>query len=111
VRPSNWPRSADPVDRASLQAPALPQDRNSLHVGWYWKNGKLAHDSHHAGLQGDTLAGLVWYATLTGADVRTLTPEIPGLAAEDLAFLAQIAHAVVVEGVRPAIQPAVPAAR
>lgn len=45
--------------------PALPNQENSLHVGYYWnKENKLALDANHANAAGEYLGSLVWYACL-----------------------------------------------
>lgn len=47
--------------------PALPNQANSLHVGYYWDDKKnLIFDSHHASDAGCYLASLVWYKFLYG---------------------------------------------
>lgn len=52
-------------DTANAVYPALPEQKNSLHVGFYWdKNKKLAFDSHHANDAGCFLGALVWYSFL-----------------------------------------------
>lgn len=48
--------------------PALPNDINSLHVGYIWREGTLKFDANHANEAGCYLAGMVWYAFLFGAD-------------------------------------------
>ena len=50
---------------ASAQHPALPDQTNSLHVGYKYDNSKkLAFDANHANEAGCFLGGLVWYAVL-----------------------------------------------
>ena len=47
------------------QYPALPDQTNSLHVGYKYDNSKkLAFDANHANEAGCFLGGLVWYAVL-----------------------------------------------
>jgi hypothetical protein len=94
-----------PTSSADLVEPELPDQTNSLNVGWFWNKGKLGHDTHHASAQGRLLGGLVWYAFLTGQDPRTLKLTIDGISAEDIQFLQTVAHDVVLDGQRPAIQP------
>ena len=67
-------------DAKTAKAPALPDQSHSLNVGYYWKDGKLAFDSHHASDAGCYLAGLVWYATLFDASTEQVTftpPTVP----------------------------------
>jgi len=42
----------------------LPDQRNSLHVGYAWNKEKLNFDSHHASPAGCYLGALVWYGFL-----------------------------------------------
>ena len=51
------------VDNA--QSPSLPDQTNSLHVGYHYNNSqKIAFDANHANEAGCYLGGLVWYAAL-----------------------------------------------
>jgi hypothetical protein len=51
------------VDNA--QSPSLPDQTNSLHVGYHYNNSqKIAFDANHANEAGCYLGGLVWYAVL-----------------------------------------------
>ncbi len=94
------------IDSSSLVAPALPDQKYSLNVGYSWrKDGKLGHDSHHANADGCFLAGLVWFETLTAEDVNNLDLSKIALDAERKRFLQTVAHDIVSKGLRPAIQP------
>lgn len=68
------PYIPDPTtDREGLIPPNLPNDKNSLCVGWYWDKSepqRLRCDTHHAGIQGKYLAAVVWYEFLTGLNPR-----------------------------------------
>jgi hypothetical protein len=69
-----WKVNSDPVtaykpdssfDFANPQIPALPDQKNSLHMGYRWDNNqKLVFDANHANEAGCFLGGLVWYAFL-----------------------------------------------
>ena len=48
----------------------LPDQTNSLNVGYVWRNGKLAFDANHANTAGCYLGSLVWYRTLLGGKVK-----------------------------------------
>lgn len=50
--------------------PQLPNQQNSLHVGYKWNNGKFNADFNHANRAGCYLGSLVWYHTLFGRDVK-----------------------------------------
>lgn len=52
------------------QAGQLPDQTNSLHIGYIWRNGKLDFDANHANPAGCYLGSLVWYKTLFGGKVK-----------------------------------------
>ncbi len=86
-------------DFENATPPNLPNQDNSLHVGWRWqtRNGQrqLAMDGHHANLAGEYLGACVWFEKLYGESVldHPFVPE--GLAAELAARLRQVAHETV----------------
>lgn len=53
--------------------PALPNQKNSLHVGYQYNKEKLDFDSHHANNAGCYLGGLVWYTFLFKANPTKLS--------------------------------------
>ncbi len=69
-----WKINSDPetaykpdtnFDFENPKYPILPDQANSLHVGYRWdKSQKLAFDANHANEAGCFLGGLVWYAVL-----------------------------------------------
>lgn len=61
------------VDFRQLNAPGLPNQTHSLHMGYRWDNGKLAFDSHHANDAGCYLGALVWYGFLYNESPVKLT--------------------------------------
>lgn len=74
-----WMMNSDPVwaykkDSAynfdNPVAPALPDQTNSLHVGYRWANGTLRFDANHANTAGCYLGSLVWYRFLFQAPVK-----------------------------------------
>ena len=79
--------------------PALPDQKNSLHVGWQWKkeNDKavLKIDAHHANVAGEFLGSCVFYEVLFGCDVSKNPFSPQGLDPEFAAFLKQTAHRAV----------------
>ncbi|KAB7727254.1 DUF4886 domain-containing protein [Rudanella paleaurantiibacter] len=71
---SKWAYHRDPAyNFAQPQAPALPNQTHSLHVGYRWDGARLAFDSHHANAAGCYLGGLVWYGFLFNESPRKLT--------------------------------------
>lgn len=53
--------------------PQLPDQKNSLHQGYFWdKSKKLGFDSHHANEAGCFLGSLVWYRFLFGESAKHL---------------------------------------
>lgn len=53
-------------------SPALPNQTNSLNIGYRWNDGKLDFDANHANTAGCYLGSLVWYQTLFGGDVNAV---------------------------------------
>ncbi len=100
------PYIPDPtIDRDALVPPSLPNDKNSLCVGWYWDKSepqKLRCDTHHAGIQGKYLAAAVWFEFLTGLNPHAEGVRAGAIADQDARFLSDIAHQVVTDGKRPA---------
>ena len=95
------------TDRKTLTPPNLPNDKNSLCVGYRWKKSdppKLSCDTHHAGIQGEYLAAAVWFEFLTGSNPYTEGISVPRVSDEDAKFLSGIAHQVVAEGKRPSLE-------
>ena len=87
-------------DFRSAQAPALPNQAHSLHVGWRWQSPakgepRLAMDGHHANQAGEYLGGCVWYEVLFNessvGNSAVPTSIDPGYAA----FLQETAHRAV----------------
>ena len=92
------------TDRKTLTPPNLPNDKDSLCAGYYWKKSdppELRCDTHHAGLQGEYLAACVWFEFLTGMNPYAEGIRMDRLAENDAEFLSGIAHQVVSEGKRP----------
>jgi hypothetical protein len=88
-------------DPKMAKAPSLPDQTQSLHVGWRWvkpKEGgeaKLQMDGHHANLAGEYLGACVWYEVLFGESVvgNAYVPE--GLEVGFAKFLRETAHRAV----------------
>ncbi len=101
VRPYIPDETTDPK---TLTPPNLPNDKNSLCGGYYWKKTdppELRCDTHHAGIQGEYLAAAVWFEFLTGIDPYAEGIRVGKLPEDDAGFLSGIAHQVVSEGKRP----------
>lgn len=64
--------------------PALPDQTNSLHVGYRWVKGKLQFDANHANAAGCYLGSLVWYRFLFQAPVKDVKYK-PEQVSEELA--------------------------
>lgn len=56
----------------ALQSGRLPDQTNSLHIGYTWKNGKSNFDANHANVAGCYLGSLVWYQTLLRKKMKTV---------------------------------------
>lgn len=91
-----WGYKKDEVfDFKNLVHPALPDQTNSLHVGYVWsKTGdKLNFDANHANAAGCYLAGLVWYKFLFNESPTKLTFAPPTVPADFAAYLREQAEA------------------
>ncbi|HYF36096.1 MAG TPA: DUF4886 domain-containing protein [Prosthecobacter sp.] len=90
-----------PFDPKTAKAPALPNQKNSLHVGWTWKKPKtggavkLNMDGHHANTAGEYLGACVFYEVLFKESVigNAFVPK--GLDPARAAFLQKTAHKAV----------------
>ncbi|WP_442505178.1 DUF4886 domain-containing protein [Novipirellula sp. SH528] len=84
-------------DYENPEHPNLPNQDNSLVVGWHWqKKGdkpNLGFDYKHANTHGCFLAGLVWFESLTGIDATKTTFVPKGISNEDATFYRQAAYA------------------
>lgn len=87
-------------DFKTAKSPALPDQRNSLHIGWKWnkqKSGRLTlgMDGHHANSAGEYLGGCVWYEVLLGQSAvgNRFVPK--GMAPAYARFLQETAHRAV----------------
>lgn len=72
-----WNLKIGEFDPKAAQHPALPDTKQSLNVGWKWQKGRDGkfrpnNDGHHAGPNGEYLAGLIWYGVLFGEDPREI---------------------------------------
>jgi hypothetical protein len=89
---SRWSYVKDTkFDFAKPSAPNLPDQTNSLHVGYYWKGAKLELDPRHANEAGCYLGGLVWYGFLFGESPQKVTFTPPQVLAPFAARLRQAA--------------------
>lgn len=79
--------------------PKLPDQLNSLVVGWRWRTRRgertLRLDYKHANESGCFLAGLVWYETITGLDARENRFHPPGMKPYEAKFYREAAHRTV----------------
>jgi hypothetical protein len=102
TRDQKWSYHPDTkFDFANATFPQLPNQQNSLHVGWRWRTQKgvqsLAIDGHHANTAGEYLGGCVFYEVLFQEDV-TKNSFIPDdLSPPFAAFLRETAHRTVSE--------------
>jgi hypothetical protein len=87
-------------DRKSAQAPSLPDQTHSLHVGLKWVKStkgepELRMDGHHANTAGEYLGACVFYEVLYGQSVVGNTYVPPGVDADFARFLRETAHRAV----------------
>lgn len=96
-----WAFKPDTVWKAAgAQEPSLPDQTHSLHAGWGWrkdKDGKVALrlDGHHAGPNGEYLAGCVWYEVLFRRSPIGIAFRPPGMDEAYAAALRRFAHQAV----------------
>lgn len=93
----SWGYKADKTfDAKKATHPALPDQKNSLHVGYRWSaEKKLGKDANHANAAGEYLGALVWYATLFGESPEKVKFVPPGVEPEFAAHLRKVAAATV----------------
>jgi hypothetical protein len=93
------------VDPKAYQYPQVPRQGRTLHTGWRWstKGGKqkLGNDTHHAGIAGQYLGACVWFEFLFQQSIVGNTFVPPGLSADDVRSLQDVAHRVVAERSQP----------
>ena len=95
-----WGYKPCAFDSSHAVYPNLPDQTNSLHVGWYWvkdPQGKyeLNTDCHHASPCGCYLAGCVWFEVLFGKSVVDNKFVPSDITHQDAVFLRKIAHRAV----------------
>ena len=89
-----------PFNPKTAKRPTLPNQKNSIHVGWLWRNQKngaikLTMDGHHANTSGEYLGSCVFYEVIFKESVIG-NPFIPqGLDPAHAKFLQETAHAAV----------------
>lgn len=100
---SQWGYKKDPnFDFKKPAAPALPDQTNSLHVGYRWNKAKtkLTFDANHANAAGCYLGALVWYGFLFNESPEKLTFVPPGVSPEFAAHLRKVAWQTVQQATR-----------
>ncbi len=88
-----WEYKKDPnFDIKKPVHPNLPDQTNSLHAGYSWKDEKnFTFDANHANDAGCYLGALVWYGFLFGESPEKLTFAPPKVPAAFAAHLRQVA--------------------
>jgi hypothetical protein len=89
-----WVYKKDPnFDFDKPVSPALPDQTNSLNVGYSWSKAgdKFNFDANHANAAGCYLGALVWYGFLFGESPEKLTFVPPGVPADFAAQLRKVA--------------------
>jgi hypothetical protein len=85
-------------DPKTATHPALPNQNNSLHVGYRWNaEKKLGMDANHANVAGEYLGALVWYGFLFNESPEKLAFVPSGVSPEFAAHLRTVAWQVVQE--------------
>lgn len=74
--------------------PNLPDQKYSLHRGYYWDNHKkIIFDTHHANDAGCYLGALVWYSFLFGESTQNLKFVPAGIPEDFAGYLKKVADA------------------
>ncbi|MCA9128988.1 MAG: DUF4886 domain-containing protein [Planctomycetales bacterium] len=90
------------IDSAQAAYPQLPDQRNSLHVGYRWQQQDGRHvlrmDGHHANMAGEYLGACVWFECLFGESSvgNSFVPD--GLDSAHAAYLQTVAHHAAQQG-------------
>lgn len=71
--------------------PNLPNQVNSLNMGYYWKDNKIVFDPNHANEAGRYLGSLIWYAILFKDSPLNLTYVPDKVPADFAAYLKTVA--------------------
>lgn len=89
----NWRFKKDPdFNETTAIFPKLPNDQNSLNVGYIWSGDKkLNFDPNHANDAGCYLAGMVWYKVVLEQELSQLNFKPATVSPEFTAFLKQTA--------------------
>lgn len=92
-----WGYKVDPkFDFENPVYPNLPNQKNSLHTGYYWnKEQKFWFDSHHANEAGCFLGSLVWYRFLFGESPERLKFAPKDVLVDFADYLKKVANSVV----------------
>lgn len=72
-------------------APNLPNQTNSLNMGYYWKDNTLVFDPNHANEAGRYLGSLIWYAILFNTSPEKLKYQPKEVSAGFAAYLRSVA--------------------
>jgi len=72
--------------------PNLPNQANSLNMGYYWKDNKIVFDPNHANEAGRYLGSLIWFAVLFKKSPMQLEYAPGNVPAEFAAYLRTVAE-------------------
>jgi hypothetical protein len=84
-------------DASKPLRPQLPEQENSLHVGYYWNKEQFALDANHANEAGKYLGSLVWYACLFNESPQKVKFVPAKVSPEFAKYLKKVADKVVKE--------------
>lgn len=82
-------------DYANPVYPNLPNQVNSLNMGYYWKDNKMVFDPNHANEAGRYLGSLIWYATLFNESPLKIEYVPNKVPADFAAYLKTVAEKVI----------------
>lgn len=73
-------------------APNLPNQKNSINVGYFWNKKELAFDPNHANDAGKYLGGLIWYAILFKESPRKINFKPVSVSEDFKKYLIKVAN-------------------
>lgn len=80
--------------------PNLPNQRNSLNVGYYWNKQELKFDPNHANDAGKYLGGLIWYGLLFKESPKKINFAPASVSEEFKGFIKKLAVRLVNDNMR-----------
>lgn len=81
-------------------APNLPNQKNSINVGYFWNKKELAFDPNHANDAGKYLGGLIWYGMLFKESPRKINFKPVSVSEDFKKYLIKVANRHIASSVK-----------